>query len=259
MHHFPFHIGDYLAATSHLSNDEDLAFRRILDMYYHTELPIPLDTKWVAKRLRVSVEAIESVLQDLFAKHDDGYHHKRCDEEIEKYQSFTVSGRKGAAVRWSKEKGRETTGGALGEDGEPIGSLSNPNSNREPRTENREPITENLKPGTSKTIVAKRDCNRPETVSEQVWNDFQTLRRAKKAPLTSSALSRIDKEAGKAGILLEAALIECCARGWTGFKADWVKDKAEPFSVGASTRKILERELEKEARFINPWDVKEIQ
>lgn len=110
---------------------------------------------------------------------------------------------------------------------------------------------------TSKTIVAKRDCNRPETVSEQVWADFQTLRRAKKAPLTSSALSRIDKEAGKAGILLEAALIECCARGWAGFKADWMK--GEPFSVGASTRKILERELEKEARFINPWDVKEIQ
>ena len=143
MHHFPFHIGDYLAATSHLSNDEDLAFRRILDMYYHTELPIPLDTKWVAKRLRVSVESIESVLQDLFAKCDDGYHHKRCDEEIEKYQSFTVSGRKGAAVRWGKEKGREAIGGALGEDGEPMGSLSNPNSNREPRTENREPRTLN--------------------------------------------------------------------------------------------------------------------
>jgi hypothetical protein len=89
-------------------------------------------------------------------------------------------------------------------------------------------------------------------VSEEVWQDFQTLRRAKKAPLTNSAISRIEKEAGKAGILLEAALIECCARGWTGFKADWVK--AEPFSVGAATRKILERELEKEARLINPWE-----
>lgn len=107
---------------------------------------------------------------------------------------------------------------------------------------------------TSKTIVAKRDCSRPETVSEQVWNDFQTLRRAKKAPLTNSAISKIEKEAGKAGILLEAALIECCARGWTGFKADWVKGKAEPFSVGAATRKILERELEKEAQLINPWE-----
>jgi uncharacterized protein YdaU (DUF1376 family) len=248
MHHFPFHIGDYLAATSHLSNDEDLAFRRILDMYYHTELPIPLDTKWVAKRLRVSIESIESVLQDMFVMQEDGYHHKRCDEEIAKYQSFIVSGKKGAAVRWSKEKGSETIGVASGEDGEPIGSLSNPNGNREPRTKNREPTTT----GTSKTIVAKRDCNRPETVSEQVWQDFQTLRRAKKAPLTSSAISRIEKEAGKAGISLEAALTECCARGWAGFKADWMQGKAEPFDLGAATQRILQRELEKEST--NSWE-----
>jgi uncharacterized protein YdaU (DUF1376 family) len=217
-------------------------------MYYHTELPIPLDTKWVAKRLRVSIESIESVLQDMFVMQEDGYHHKRCDEEIAKYQSFIVSGKKGAAVRWSKEKGSETIGVASGEDGEPIGSLSNPNGNREPRTKNREPTTT----GTSKTIVAKRDCNRPETVSEQVWQDFQTLRRAKKAPLTSSAISRIEKEAGKAGISLEAALTECCARGWAGFKADWMQGKAEPFDLGAATQRILQRELEKEST--NSWE-----
>jgi len=251
MHHFPFHIGDYLAATSHLSNDEDLAFRRILDMYYHTELPIPLDTKWVAKRLRVSVEAIESVLQDLFAKHDDGHHHKRCDEEIAKYQSFIVSGKKGAAVRWSKEKGSEPTGVVLVGDGEAIGSLSNPNSNREPRTKNREPITT----GTSKTIVARSDCNRPETVSEQVWSDFQTLRRAKKAPITNSAISKIDKEAGKAGISLEAALTECCARGWTGFKSDWMKGKAEPMNFTATNRRLLEKYEAEENLIVKPLEL----
>lgn len=250
MHHFPFHIGDYLAATSHLSNDEDLAFRRILDMYYHTELPIPLDTKWVAKRLRVSIESIESVLQDMFVMQDDGYHHKRCDEEIAKYQSFTVSGRKGAAVRWSKEKASEPIGVASGGDRVPIGCLSNPNSNREPRTENREPITT----GTSKTIVAKRDCNRPETVSEQVWSDFQTLRRAKKAPITNSAISKIDKEAGKAGISLEAALIECCARGWAGFKADWMQGKAEPLNFTAANRRLIEK-YEVEENSIKPLEL----
>ena len=106
---------------------------------------------------------------------------------------------------------------------------------------------------TSKTIVASA-CICPETVSDEVWQDFLTLRRAKKAPLTNSALRGIEKEAGKAGIEIEAVLRECCARGWTGFKADWMKGKAEPFSVGAATRKILERELEKEARLINPWE-----
>ena len=78
-------------------------------------------------------------------------------------------------------------------------------------------------------------------MSEEVWQDFQTLRRAKKAPLTNSAISRIEKEAGKAGILLEAALIECCARGWTGFKADWMKGKAEPLNFTAANRRLLEK------------------
>jgi hypothetical protein len=44
---------------------------------------------------------------------------------------------------------------------------------------------------------------------------------AKKAPITERALSAIREEATKAGITLETALIECCARGWTGFKAEW--------------------------------------
>jgi len=38
-------------------------------------------------------------------------------------------------------------------------------------------------------------------------------------------LSIISKEAQKAGWSLEAALQECAARGWRGFKADWVQDK----------------------------------
>jgi hypothetical protein len=92
---------------------------------------------------------------------------------------------------------------------------------------------------------------------ESLWEDFITLRKAKKAPLTASALKGIEREAKKAGMNIEEALYECCARGWTGFKAEWIKK--EPFDVGSATRKILERELENEARLVNPWDSKEIQ
>jgi hypothetical protein len=89
-----------------------------------------------------------------------------------------------------------------------------------------------------------------------VWDDFQTLRRAKKAPLTSSALNRIDKEAGKAGILLEAALIECCARGWTGFKADWMKGNADPLNFTAANRRLLEKiETEERLLIVKPLEL----
>ena len=67
----------------------------------------------------------------------------------------------------------------------------------------------------------------PEGVSEQTWIDFKALRNAKKSPLTPRALEGIAKEAMKAGMSLEAALRECCARGWTGFKAEWTRSKQD--------------------------------
>ena len=67
----------------------------------------------------------------------------------------------------------------------------------------------------------------PDGVSEQTWEDFNRLRAAKKAPVTERAIDGIAKEAMKAGMTLEAALRECCARGWTGFKAEWTRSKQD--------------------------------
>lgn len=86
MHYYSFHINDYRAATAHLSNEEDLAYRRLIDMYYDTEQKIPLDTHWVSRRIRVGIKVVESVLADMFIRTDDGWYHPRCQEEIEHYQ-----------------------------------------------------------------------------------------------------------------------------------------------------------------------------
>jgi DNA-binding PadR family transcriptional regulator len=66
---------------------------------------------------------------------------------------------------------------------------------------------------------------RPNGVSEQVWNDFIALRKAKRAPLSATALSVIVKEAEKAAMHIEEALTECVTRGWQSFKAEWIKPK----------------------------------
>lgn len=62
-------------------------------------------------------------------------------------------------------------------------------------------------------------------VTSEVAKDFIAHRKAKKAPVTKTALTRITNEATKAGISLEDALREMCARGWQGFKAEWIKEK----------------------------------
>lgn len=85
MNYFSFHIGDFRSATGHLSNGEELVYRRLLDMYYDTEKPIPTDTQWVSRRLRVETKIVDAVLADFFKKCEDGWRNERCDFEITEY------------------------------------------------------------------------------------------------------------------------------------------------------------------------------
>ena len=228
MHFYTFHIGDYSSHTSHLSPIEDVIYRRLLDKYYLSETPIPLEIGAVSRLIGMLEykSEVEIIIKEFFTQTESGWINKRASIELAKYHAMQAGGKKGNEIRWGKDR-------------PPIAPRSPPDS---PPTPNHIPVPEPVPLSIrSKTIVAKSDCICPETVSEEVWQDFQTLRRAKKAPLTNSAISRIEKEAGKAGILLEAALIECCARGWTGFKADWMKGKAEPLNFTAANRRLLEK------------------
>jgi hypothetical protein len=65
----------------------------------------------------------------------------------------------------------------------------------------------------------------PEGVSDSVWQEFKSLRKAKKAPITQRAIDSILKEAESIGWTLEKALEECVVRGWQAFKAEWVVKK----------------------------------
>lgn len=71
----------------------------------------------------------------------------------------------------------------------------------------------------------RKEYTKPEDVSEIVWNDFLSHRKAKKSKVTETALNGIRREADKAGWTMEAALQEICQRGWQGFKAEWVTTK----------------------------------
>jgi len=75
----------------------------------------------------------------------------------------------------------------------------------------------------------------PEGVSDSVWQEFKSLRKAKKAPITQRAIDAITNEANKAGWTLEKALEECVVRGWQAFKAEWVATKANPADIGRIT------------------------
>jgi len=66
----------------------------------------------------------------------------------------------------------------------------------------------------------------PEGVSVDVWNDFVSLRKAKKAAITNTAIAGLQREAAKANMTLEQVMSVCCERGWAGFKSDWMVGQA---------------------------------
>jgi uncharacterized protein YdaU (DUF1376 family) len=84
---YKFHLGDYITHTTHLSDAEDLAYRRLLDLYYMSEKPIPLNTESVSRKIRIDLDITELVLGEFFDKTENGYFNYRCDAEISKYQA----------------------------------------------------------------------------------------------------------------------------------------------------------------------------
>lgn len=97
MNYYKRHIGDYAAATRHLSLLEHGAYTMMLDLYYGNEKPLPADEKAVQRlvgaRSKDEREAVSLLLNEFFELQDDGWHQSRCDEEITKKQEKTETNR----------------------------------------------------------------------------------------------------------------------------------------------------------------------
>jgi len=218
MHFYSFNIGDYISHTKHLSNMEDLAYRRLLDLYYLHERTLNEDVAIVARKInmRDNVPEVETVLEEFFIlEAGKGWTNPRADEEIERYQSKIQSAiRAGKASALARSNARSTT--------------VQPNNKQE--TLNNKQETYN-----NKTL------KRPRNVTKKTWNDFLVHRKNKKAPLTETAFIGIKNEVKKTTISLEEALIMCQARGWQSFKSDWISKEQKSFATtnyGEGVQKI---------------------
>ena len=216
MNYYPFNIGDYLAHTAHLSVVEDCAYRRLIDTYYLTEKALPLDVKACARliRMREHEAEVAAVLAEFFTETPGGWTQARCDEEILRYQDKNSKARASAAA---SVKSRQANAQRTFNE-----RSTNVDTNAE-LNKNQEPITNTSPKG---DVARKRAPARPDDVSESVWQDFQAVRKAKRAPLTDTALKGIRREAGKAGIPLADAIAYCVERNWVGFNAGWYADRS---------------------------------
>ena len=251
MNFYKHYIGDFQRDTGHLSLAERGAYRAMLDHYYATERPLPVDVMAVARLVgamdEVERHAVERVLRDFWTRTEAGFTNRRADLEIAKAAAQRDTnreiGRRGGRPKGSKNKTEpetESVSQSVSESKPNREPNRNPNQTPDPRHRDTEvqgeiihvgesargegapqPAVADAPLGAGKPARAVPAC--PEGVDPDVWSAFRQLRTAKRAPITPIALAGIRREATAAGISLEAALRVCCERGWTGFKAEWAQ------------------------------------
>lgn len=106
MNFYPFHIGDYLSATRHLSWEEDAAYRRLLDVYYTTERALPADLRACCRLVLATTdsqrEAVRVVLEEFFTLTPEGWFNRRVDAELNNLRQRQEKQRDKANKRWHK-------------------------------------------------------------------------------------------------------------------------------------------------------------
>lgn len=233
----PLYVADYLADTSRLTTEQHGAYLLLL-MDYWRNGPPPDDDAILQQITRMRPDAwsiARAVLVQFFSIENGVWKHSRVEKELsdakDKKETQVARAKAAAEKRWSKRDATSIPQAMHMQCPSPSPSPSPINTNKTQRTS--APL-----------------C--PEGVSEQVWKDYLAVRKAKRSPITDTALKAIDKEAGKAGWSLEKALSECAARGWIGFKAEWV-EKSKTQNLSFAERDELLRRKKYEEMTGRPW------
>lgn len=126
-------------------------YSRMTDQYYAREAPLPLDIGACCRLVRAATAAakrtVQSLLSEFFSQQTDGWHQKRCDEEIANYRERSASAVRSVNARWSKRNTNVDT------------NVSETYSERiTNQNQNQEPVTKEVK---SKDPARKRATSLP--------------------------------------------------------------------------------------------------
>jgi uncharacterized protein YdaU (DUF1376 family) len=168
VNYYPHHIGDYDSHTAHLTWAEDLAYRRLICLYYRTEKPLVKKVDDVCRLIRAQgsqeKKAVVQVLNEFFVLTEKGWCNTRCDDEISKAQAKAERNRE-VGKKGGRPKKQETKTVDL--DNPEITQMvseNNPNitlpitNNQKPITNSQEPHTHTETIQTSKPSMAAAVC-----------------------------------------------------------------------------------------------------
>jgi uncharacterized protein YdaU (DUF1376 family) len=141
MHYYQFNIKDYSFATLRMTLIEDLAFRRMLDLFYESEKALPHELKRIAKLIGMieHQEEIRSVLNEFWEETENGWVNSRAKKEIEKYQTRASTARANGKKGGRPQKPKKTKSVNLANP-----EKSESKANHKPITNNHKPINKNM-------------------------------------------------------------------------------------------------------------------
>lgn len=261
MHYYKFNIADWNLGTAHLSLVEEAIYFRLINFYYDSESPIPLETHSVFRRLRMACDSVlaQQILDEFFTKTDKGYIHERCDVLLKEYRKTAKNNRSNGAKGGRPKKDAPCEETQPKPSGFPQETQHEPehNPNQEPETKNQEPET-NLKditPTAPPAAPKKIDLDYsswPDQPSPQVMTDWLAMRKRLKANVSQTVINRFATELHKArtfGYTVDQCLAECVTRNWRGFEVAWMQNSKQP--AGQQYKTAAEKEAERNAYTFN--------
>lgn len=230
MHYFTFKPKDYMSKTAFLEPLEDLAYRRMLDHCYLTELPLPESIDEIAMliRMRSHTDSIKVVLHYFFDLTSEGYVNDYVVREIGNYHNKSIKAKASADARWAKKRNKDnclsTNANALRKDCES-------NANQEPITINQEPLTNinNINSDKPKRFDFRKALSEVGGNIELV-DAFMAIRKTKKATNTEKAFDLFMNNVNKSNMNLNQVLEICIQRDWKGFDPSWLKNQNNGFN-----------------------------
>lgn len=110
-----------------------------------------------------------------------------------------------------------------------------------------EDLAEEAKPQKPEKPKRKRAAStavteKPADISQEVWDDWLTARRAKRLPLTQTALNAVRREAASAGLTFQAAVTFAVEQGWAAFRAEWYRNATRKNSQSSANPRYMTAE-----------------
>lgn len=177
----------------------------MLDYYYATEAPLPLERATLYRKVRARSKAdravVDALLSEFFRERPDGWHKKRCDEEIDRYQRKAEKNRENGKHGGRPPKNPTET---------QMVSKQNPN---ETLASSQEPVAKSQKP-----VPPTPGADAPDWLPPE-FEEYERHRKEKQAKFTPTARAGCIKKLARwreQGHDIVAVLRRSIDNGYTG-------------------------------------------